>query len=102
MAEFSRIQVMPAEEEDVVIIAGAVEEPESPDSDDALVGEAVTEETVAVEELPVAASRKRSPAYKETTLEDLQRTPVSGMQKAIIALAIVAVVAFIIWYVLLR
>lgn len=120
MAEFSRIQVTPPEEEDIVIIAGAVEEPESKvqlqsDPDDALVvaddGPATAEDASvegAMSEKDVAAAGRASAAsrkgadYRETTLDDLQRTRMSGVQKAIIALAIVAVVAFIIWYVLLR
>lgn len=107
MAEFSRIQVTPAEEEDTVIIAGVVEESAIVDPPDApcVAGAPVdevhgAEEMCTVEEQP-ASSRKRD-AYRETVIEDLERTHMSGMQKAIIALAIAAVAAFMIWYVLLR
>lgn len=105
MADRSRITVTPAEEEDIVIMAGAVP------AAAASVAEAPEEEASAVsstEGAPTAeaaASERKSSrkeAYRETTLEDLQSTGVSRMQKAIIALAVVAIAAFIVWYVLLR
>lgn len=101
MAEFSRIRVTPAEEEDIVIVAGAVDEPASAEAQEVVsAGEALAEEA-PVEEATSVVPRERG-VYEETTLEDLQHAGMSGMQKAIIALAIVAVAAFIIWYVLLR
>lgn len=110
MAEFSRIQVNPAEEEDIVIVAGAVDQTASEGDSDATSAatsdEADADVALAVDRFASheAASSRPHPhsTYQETTLEDLQRARMSGMQKAIIALAIVAVVAFIIWYVLLR
>ena len=37
--------------------------------------------------------------YEETTLEDLEGTKMSGMQKGIIAVALIGIVAFIVYYV---
>lgn len=37
--------------------------------------------------------------YEETTLEDLESTKMSGMQKGIIAVALIGIVAFIVYYV---
>lgn len=37
--------------------------------------------------------------YEETTLEDLEGTKMSGMQKGIIAVALMGIVAFIVYYV---
>ncbi len=87
MADPTRIKVTPAEEEDIVIIAGAV------DSDAAPVDPPVAS--------PVDSPSKEGEHW-QTTLDDLKESSMSGMQKAIIAVAIVAVAAFMIWYVLLR
>ena len=48
------------------------------------------------------ARRTSAPArkgYEETTLEDLEGTKMSGMQKGIIAVALIGIVAFIVYYV---
>lgn len=37
--------------------------------------------------------------YRETTLQDLRTSKMPAMQKAIIAIAVLAVAAFIVWYV---
>ena len=37
--------------------------------------------------------------YEETTLEDLESTKMSGMQKGIIAVALIGIAAFIVYYV---
>lgn len=37
--------------------------------------------------------------YEETTLEDLEGTKMSGMQKGIIAVALIGIAAFIVYYV---
>lgn len=47
-----------------------------------------------------AGSADRS--YRETTLEDLESTPMSTMQKGVIVAAVLAIVAFVVWYVVLR
>ena len=48
------------------------------------------------------ARRTSAPArkgYEETTLEDLEGTKMSGMQKGIIAVALIGIAAFIVYYV---
>lgn len=41
-------------------------------------------------------------SYRETTLEDLESAPMSTMQKGVIVAAVLAIVAFVVWYVVLR
>lgn len=51
---------------------------------------------------PERAAKADKPArkcYEETTLADLEGTKMSGMQKGIIAVAIIGIVAFIVYYV---
>lgn len=45
------------------------------------------------------ASAPARKGYEETTLEDLEGTKMSGMQKGIIAVALIGIVAFIVYYV---
>jgi cobalamin biosynthesis Mg chelatase CobN len=65
-------------------------------------------ESVAVESSASAApspsakvtgtKRGAEKAYRETTLEDIESSKMSTMQKVIIAVAAVALIAFAIWY----
>lgn len=48
---------------------------------------------------PAKASAPARKGYEETTLEDLESTKMSGMQKGIIAVALIGIVAFIVYYV---
>ena len=51
---------------------------------------------------PERAAKADKPArkgYEETTLADLEGTKMSGMQKGIIAVAIIGIAAFIVYYV---
>lgn len=51
---------------------------------------------------PERAAKTDKPArkgYEETTLADLEDTKMSGMQKGIIAVALIGIVAFIVYYV---
>lgn len=51
---------------------------------------------------PERAAKAGKPArkgYEETTLADLEDTKMSGMQKGIIAVALIGIVAFIVYYV---
>lgn len=51
---------------------------------------------------PERAAKADKPArkgYEETTLADLEDTKMSGMQKGIIAVALIGIVAFIVYYV---
>lgn len=45
------------------------------------------------------ASAPARKGYEETTLEDLEGTKMSGMQKGIIAVALIGIAAFIVYYV---
>ena len=47
-----------------------------------------------------AAPKKAKSGYRETTLEDLDAAPMGTTQKVVIAAAVIAVIAFIAWYVL--
>lgn len=126
--KFSHISVASDDEDDVVIEAGAPrfrsygegESASQPAGDEAT---SAANKTAAAEggegpsESPSRAStpaperaakadkpaRKASaPArkgYEETTLEDLEGTKMSGMQKGIIAVALIGIVAFIVYYV---
>lgn len=49
-----------------------------------------------------AASRARKDGYRETTLEDLEGGSMSSLQKGVIVAAIVGILAFVLWYVVLR
>lgn len=46
-----------------------------------------------------APARRKDDSYQPTTLEDLKGTPMSTMQKVIIALALAGVVAAVVYYV---
>ena len=48
---------------------------------------------------PAKASASARKGYEETTLEDLESTKMSGMQKGIIAVALIGIAAFIVYYV---
>ena len=53
-------------------------------------------------EIDKPARKAPAPArkgYEETTLADLEDTKMSGMQKGIIAVALIGIVAFIVYYV---
>ena len=48
---------------------------------------------------PAKSSAPARKGYEETTLEDLEGTKMSGMQKGIIAVALIGIAAFIVYYV---
>lgn len=127
--KFSHISVASDDEDDVVIEAGTPRfrsygegEPAAQPAGDEATSAAATEAAAAgggegPSESPSRAStpaperaakadkpaRKASaPArkgYEETTLEDLEGAKMSGMQKGIIAVALIGIVAFIVYYV---
>ena len=127
--KFSHISVASDDEDDVVIEAGAPRsrsygegEPAAQLAGDEATSAAANKATAAdggegSSESPSRAStpaperaakadkpaRKTSaPArkgYEETTLEDLEGTKMSGMQKGIIAVALIGIAAFIVYYV---
>lgn len=126
--KFSHISVASDDEDDVVIEAGAPRfrsygegEPSAqPAGDEATSaanktaaadgGEGPSESpSRASAPAPERAAKADKPArktsaparkgYEETTLEDLEGTKMSGMQKGIIAVALIGIAAFIVYYV---
>lgn len=126
--KFSHISVASDDEDDVVIEAGAPrsrsygegESASQPAGDEATSaanktaaadgGEGPSESpSRASTPAPERAAKADKPArktsaparkgYEETTLEDLESTKMSGMQKGIIAVALIGIAAFIVYYV---
>lgn len=127
--KFSHISVASDDEDDVVIEAGAPrsrsygegEPAAQPSGDEAAARAAATEATAvdggegssespsraftpaperaAKADKPAKASAPARKGYEETTLEDLEGTKMSGMQKGIIAVALIGIAAFIVYYV---
>ena len=126
--KFSHISVASDDEDDVVIEAGAPrfrsygegEPAAQPAGDEAAAsaanktpaaggGEGSSEppsrastpapERAAKADKPTKASAPARKGYEETTLEDLEGTKMSGMQKGIIAVALIGIAAFIVYYV---
>ena len=127
--KFSHISVASDDEDDVVIEAGAPrsrsygegESVSQPARDEAPARAAATEATAAgggegpsespsrtsapaperaaKADKPAKASAPARKGYEETTLEDLEGTKMSGMQKGIIAVALIGIAAFIVYYV---
>ena len=127
--KFSHISVVSDDEDDVVIEAGAPrvrsygegESAAQPAGDEAAASAANKTSVVAGGEgfadrasagaalaervstpAPERAAKADKPArkgYEETTLADLEDTKMSGMQKGIIAVALIGIVAFIVYYV---
>lgn len=127
--KFSHISVASDDEDDVVIEAGAPrfrsygegESAAQPAGDEAAASAANKTSVVAGGEgfadrasagaapaervstpAPERAAKADKPArkgYEETTLEDLEDTKMSGIQKGIIAVALIGIVAFIVYYV---
>ena len=127
--KFSHISVASDDEDDVVIEAGAPrsrsygegESAAQPAGDEAAASAAnktaaagggegladcassgVASAERASTPAPERAAKADKPArkgYEETTLEDLEGTKMSGMQKGIIAVALIGIVAFIVYYV---
>lgn len=116
--KFSHISVASDDEDDVVIEAGAPrfrsygegESAAQPAGDEAAASAANKTSVVdGGEGFADRASAGAAPAervstparkgYEETTLADLEDTKMSGMQKGIIAVALIGIVAFIVYYV---
>ena len=118
--EFSHITVT-ADEDDVVIQAGAVEETVVEEAPAAEVDDAREEDlesagadasSASAHNAEVPASSETTPTtptarekadaapFRETTLDDLESTRMSTPQKAIIVVAVLGVIAFAAWYLL--
>lgn len=81
--------------------ASASEPALAADADAAAAGEsAMPPESVPSASAAKPASAKKAKAgYQATTLEDLEGQKMSAMQKGVIAAAVVAIIAFVVWYV---
>lgn len=124
--EFSHITVT-ADEDDVVIQAGAVEEAVVEEAPAAEVDDAREEDPESAPEdvssasgrnaevpassetasasattptAPMAREKADAASFRETTLDDLESTRMSTTQKAIIVVAVLGVIAFAAWYLL--
>lgn len=118
--EFSHITVT-ADEDDVVIQAGAVEEAVVEEAPAAEVDDAREEDLESAPEdvssasgcnaevpassettptAPTAREKADAASFRETTLDDLESTRMSTTQKAIIVVAVLGVIAFAAWYLL--
>lgn len=119
--EFSHITVT-ADEDDVVIQAGAVEEavveeapaaevddareedpesaPEDVSSASGRNAEAASASSETTPTTPTAREKADAASFRETTLDDLESTRMSATQKAIIVVAVLGVIAFAAWYLL--
>ncbi|MFR6289718.1 SURF2 Surfeit locus protein 2 [Adlercreutzia equolifaciens] len=124
--EFSHITVT-ADEDDVVIQAGAVEEAVVEEAPAAEVDDARDEDPESAPEdvssasgrnaevpasseaasasattptAPTAREKADAASFRETTLDDLESTRMSTTQKAIIVVAVLGVIAFAAWYLL--
>ncbi len=105
-SKVSHISVTPAvDEEDIVIQAGAV-----PESDVSSVHYGISEEiseeqpevtsSTPTASQPSSQSKTKTDDYHETTLEDIKSSTMPLMQKIIIVVALIAVIAFIVVYIL--
>lgn len=104
---YSHIKVSDADD-DIVIQAGAVGGP-APRAGDAPAPAPAPDAAPAPEAAPAPAGESRpaprapkADAYRETTLEDLESSKMGTAQKAVIVLAVLGVIAFAVWYCLLR
>ena len=105
---FSAIKVQRHREEDVVIRAGAwpsddaaakAPAPAATDTS-APAAESATAAPVAAPAVAPARPAAAEPAFRETTLEDIETSKMPALQKGIIVTAVLAVVACIVWYAL--
>lgn len=117
--DFKHITVNPAEADDVVIHAGApVPRDEGADAHTeaapqaqarpALYAGAASADAVPAPQAAAASpdagasnaspAPKRQDAYRQTTLEDIQSFKMSKTQVAVIVVALAAIAAFVVWY----
>lgn len=97
---FRHIKVTPAEEQEVVIHAGASALPDvepEPQPGSVEPSRAACEGTRS--EAPERARKQPDAAgHRATTLQDIESTKMSAMQIGIIVVAVLAIVAFAVWY----
>ncbi|MCI9261239.1 SURF2 Surfeit locus protein 2 [uncultured Adlercreutzia sp.] len=116
--QFSHITVSADEDDDIVIQAGIVEAPAdeppvappAPSEPVAVeVGEAeegpaasVSRSAVVAEEPVAPAPARPDDGYRETTLEDIESSKMNSVQKAVIVVALLGIVAFVVWFLVAR
>lgn len=93
---FSHIAVTPDDGDDVVIEAGS-----RPRAQERSAGDSDPRRGRPAEADPPQPAGGRD-GYRETSLEDLKGAPMPLMQKAIIAVALIGVIAFAVYYGFLR
>ena len=91
---FKHIKVTPAEEQEVVIHAGASA---LPDVEPEVQPESIAP-SQAVREEQRAEAPVRADGYRATTLQDIESTKMSPVQIGIIVVAVLAIIAFAVWY----
>lgn len=91
---FKHIKVAPAEQE-VVIHAGVPQKTEPAQPADAV---PVAEPEKSAEPEPAHGRTATPRAYQGTTLEDIQSSKMPNTQVAIIVVAVLAIIAFAVWY----
>ncbi len=116
---FSRIKVTPAEDEDIVIVAGLCDTPPAtgriqsaqvigsdsePDQRASQTPKEAHEKAAHVAESQVTErvqtseeSASSHDAYHPTTLDDIKSSSMPTTQKVVIGLAIIAIIAFVVW-----
>lgn len=102
--DFKHITVNPVEPDDVVIHAGVPQGDSQPaEADNAGMTPAASNDQPsnhpsAANPSGSKASSTATPAYRATTLEDIQGFKMSKTQITVIIVALAAIVAFVVWY----
>lgn len=97
--DFKHITVNPAEADDVVIHAGApVPRDEGADAHAEAAPQAQARPALDAGASNASPAPKRQDAYRQTTLEDIQSFKMSKTQIAVIVVALAAIAAFVVWY----
>lgn len=109
---FSHITVNADADDDVVIQAGIVDRPDDGDAAAAGGEEPVSSDAPEADGAPDDGAQERSTApssasraddgYHETTLADIQDAKMSNTQKAVIIVAALGIIAFVLWYLFAR
>lgn len=94
-----------AHDDEVVIYAGQAKEEDGtvhgPASEAVAEAQVQGDDTARSGETAPPASKDSRDEYRATTLEDLNSSKMSTTQKVIIVLAVISILAFIIWYAIL-
>ena len=94
-----KITVTPAEEDEVIVAGAEAQVAFEPETEQEPEREPERENESAREAAEgLAKVEKRPEAYRETTLEDLESSKMSSMQRVIIIAAIVCIIAALVYY----